>query len=359
MKIVVFSDLHAHPFKPYATILPNGAHSRLTDAIECVRQVVRVAVEADADLVLFGGDLFHARRTINVPAFNAAYETLAGFVGHQIPLVMIPGNHDQADKAGAEHSVYAFRAFATVCEKPGWEIVTGKSGALYAIMALPYTENLEQIRDAVREPGPRGGPKLLLGHLGIQGADLGADFVYENPHDATLADLNVDAFDACFLGHYHKHQQLAERCWYVGAPLQHTWGDRDQWRGCLIYDTKARDIELVGLEAPQFVRLQEGQKVPPKDCYVRIEDDRAWTEEKREQARQSLSARSVEIVPPKNGEKKAAGPRLDLAPSTATQDMLERYVRSGVQSAEGLDEQYLLQLGHEVLEEVGGGDEVA
>lgn len=354
MNIVLFSDLHAHPFRPYATILPNGMNSRLADAISCVQQVLGVAVGADADLVLFGGDLFHARRTINVAAFNATYEAMAAFLVQGIPLAMIHGNHDQADKAGEEHSIHAFRTFATVVDQPGWQVVTGKSGEQYSLLGVPYSENLAHVRDAVREPGPRG-HKLLLAHLGVQGADLGADFVYENPHDATLADLNVDAFDACFLGHYHKHQQLAERCWYIGAPLQHTWGDRDQWRGCLIYDTETKDIQRVGLQAPRFEVMREGQPVPPEDCYLRVEDDRPWPDDRREEQRLQWKARSLEIVPAKNGAT-AAGPRLDLAPSMSSQDMLERYILSGVQLAEGLDEQYLLQMGQEILAEVGGDD---
>jgi DNA repair exonuclease SbcCD nuclease subunit len=319
--------------------------------------VLGVATGCDADLVLFGGDLFHARRTINVAAFNATYEAMAAFRVQGIPLVLIHGNHDQADKHGEEHSVHAFRTFATVCDQPGWELVTGKSGTPYAIMGVPYTENLAQVQDAVREPSPvHHTHRILLAHLGVQGATLGADFVYANPHDAKLSDLNLDAFDAAFLGHYHKHQQLAERCWYIGAPLQHNWGDRDQWRGCLIYDTDTHSIEKVDLKAPRFEMLQGGQEVPPPDCYVRVEDDRAWTDEKRETMRTMVEARSLEVVPPKNGTKTTTGPRLDIAPSASTQDMLERYVCSGVQSSEGLDEQYLLQLGREIMEEVGGDD---
>ena len=357
MKIVVFSDLHAHPFKPYATVLANGMNSRLAHAVSCVKQVLNIAKREKADLVLFGGDMFHQRRTIAVPAFNAIYEAFAQFAVARIPVVMIHGNHDQADRNGDAHSLYTFRTLATVCDSPGWVTVSGRSGAPYAILGLPYTENVEHVREVVRQPCPLPQAKpLLLAHLGVQGATLGSDFIYSNPHDVTLSDLNLDAFDAAFLGHYHKHQQLAERCWYVGAPLQHTWGDVGQSRGCVVYDVDDRTVTHVPLEAPQFVVLEEGEKAPVVGSYVRIEDDRAWPDEKREEVRARLDAASVEVVPPKSKPPVKAA-RLEINPSSSLSDALVSYVVSGVQPYDGLDDGYLLQMGSEILASVEGTDD--
>ena len=364
MRVALFSDLHAHPFKPYATILENGMNSRLSDAVACINQLLVYCIANDVDLVLFGGDLFHVRRTINVAAFNAVYEEMSKFAVHGIPLVLIHGNHDQADKRGSQHSIHAFRTFCNVVDDPGWLVVRGKSGEPCAIMAIPYMENVAHLRDLVQEPCPVAKtPKILLGHLGIQGAKVGADFVYTNPHDADANDLNYKAFDAVYLGHYHQHQPVAFNAWYIGAALQHNWGDRDQWRGFLVYDTKLRTHERLTLSAPQFVECEESwfhkrfhndDHGPFQDNYVRVIDNTnaEWLEDEREEMRTQIGARSLELVPPKTAIVRAKSARIEVDPSMSFSDLLRRYVSSGMHATGGLDEDYLLQIGQDILEEV-------
>lgn len=362
-KIVLFSDLHAHPFKPYATILENGMNSRLADAVSCVEQIVAYCNEdPEVEAVAFAGDMFHVRRTINVPAFNAIYEALARFRTIGVPLVMIHGNHDQADRLGESHAIYAFRTFATVLDRPGWEILQGRSGYPFTLLGVPYMEDVQSLREVVDTPAPATGlPRLFLGHLGIQGARVGADFVYTNPHDAAAHDLNQDAFDAGFLGHYHIHQAVGPRFWYIGAPLQHNWGDAHQWRGFLTYDMDRGTIEHHDLVAPRFLRVEAAHlstlsqaqaQALLRDSYVRVTDRRTWTDDEREAWRQMTGARSVEVVNEVQHKPEQQGPRIEVGPGMSPQDLLATYVRSGIQPHDDLDEDYLLQLGLDVMEEV-------
>jgi DNA repair exonuclease SbcCD nuclease subunit len=361
MKLVFFSDLHAHPFKPYATILANGMNSRLADAVGCVEQIYEYCTSHPVDAVLFGGDMFHVRRTIVVQAFNAVYEAMSKFKLSNIPALLIGGNHDQADRDGSEHSVHAFRTFATVVDEPGWVTWPTKSGEIQ-LLAVPYCEDVEVIRSLADMVTKGNRPRLFLGHFGVQGAKVGADFVYENPYDVTVADLNQPSFDAGFLGHYHLYQPVGMNFHYIGAPLHHSWGDVGQPRGFIVYDTETKTHEYINLRAPRFVDPDLGvlketlkqQSTIFEDCYVRTYDGRSWSDDEREDMCKKLKARSFEVFPPKvksaNGQK--PGARLEFKPGASYPDMVERYVRSGVQSAEGLDPEYLAQLGAEVLEEV-------
>lgn len=355
MKIALFSDLHAHPFKPYAKVLSDGMNSRLRDAINCIEQIVEECVINDVDLVLFGGDLFHVRRQINVMAFNAAYQALSKFRVHNIPVALIPGNHDMADKEGKDHSTYAFRTFCTVIDEPSWYLLQGRNGETCAVLGIPYTENVAHLQQVVQAPPPAAGvPKILLGHLGIQGAKVGADFVFSNPHDARIEDLQCSKFDQVFLGHYHLHQQLAPNAWYIGAPLQHNWGDRGQPRGFLIYDTETHSHEFVSLNAPEFVQVDPGGSAAGKaGDYVRLVDTRQWSEDERENYRQKIQAASLEIVPPKVQLRPSTAPRIEITPTMTLQESMTKYVMSGRHSTDGLDDSYLLQIGREILEEVG------
>jgi DNA repair exonuclease SbcCD nuclease subunit len=226
-------------------------------------------------------------------------------------------------------------------------------------MAVPYIENIPQLREAVNTPCPDpGAHKLLLGHLGIQGAKVGADFVYTNPHDAALSDLNVSAFDAVFLGHYHEYQQLASNAWYIGAPLQHNWGDRGSTRGFIIYDTETRTHEHVPLKAPKFVQVRDVDPTYPirsiadaEDGFVRVVSEALWSETKREDLRAAIGARSLEIIRPKDASLVTPAQRMVIDPSQSPEEVLEKYVLSGINNLDGLDDNYLIQMGREIMRE--------
>lgn len=354
--IVIFSDLHAHGFKPYATILPNGMHSRLADAVNCISQIYDYSVAIKADAVLFGGDLFHVRKTISVAAFNAVYEQMSRFATAHIPVTMIHGNHDQADRDGTVHSIHAFRSFLDVIDHPGWnQIRCVNTGETVHLLAVPYIENLLQLREIVNTSCPSSSThKMMLAHLGIQGALIGSDFVYPNPFDAAVSDLNVTAFDSVYLGHFHLHQQLAPNAWYIGAPLQHNWGDRkDQQRGFLVYDTETGTHERVQLKAPKFVEVLDTEQYNnTDDNFIRIVSTRKWDESEREECRLKLGARSVEITPPKFTVDKTVAPRFEVDPSQSSEEILEKYVLSGMSNLDGLDENYLIQMGRDIMREV-------
>lgn len=234
-KVLAFSDLHAHAFQPYSTILPNGRNSRLQDAVDCINQILQYSLQEDIDLVLFCGDLFHTRKHIVTQAFNAVYEALAKFQVFGIPLVMIHGNHDQADREGKHHAIFPFKTFATVVDEPGWYEVQGKE-QLYSIFAVPYIEDAEHLRDVMgsTRASTVGCASIFMGHFGLQGAKAGADFVYRNPVEPKTGDLNPGQFDLGLLGHFHIHQKVADKFYYIGAPLQHNWGDSRQIRGFVL-----------------------------------------------------------------------------------------------------------------------------
>lgn len=357
MKIGLLSDLHAHPFRAYAEILEGGINSRLRHAIDVVEECLEVCLEQGVQALLFGGDLFHVRRKIDVTAFNLAYEVFARFPMNGIELVMIHGNHDQADKHGSQHSVHAFRTFASVIDEPGWEMIDTRQETI-GVFGVPYTENLEHLRQAVQEPCPwEPAPKIFLGHLGIQGAKVGADFVYTNPHDAKVSDLSPSRFDAVWLGHYHIPQTLDYNSHYIGAPLHHNWGDRNQKRGFVIYDTETMKHKRHLLRrAPRFTQVISEAELCEyvqsfEGDYLRLVTAEEWSEDRREAKRQELGARSFEVVPPKI-EAQVQEARIEVDPSTSIQDILDQYVKSGVQPADELDLDYLIQIGRNILEQV-------
>lgn len=348
-KVAFFSDLHGHPFQPYATILSNGMNSRLYDAVFCLAQIRHYCIVNNIKTVLFGGDLFHVRRTINVSAFNAVYEELSEFRHYGINVFLIHGNHDQANKDGDVHSLKALKDISRVISDPGWvRVAEGVN-----VLCVPYLEDVEALREIVKFPEMcKADHKLFLGHFGIQGAQVGADFVYAGPHDPKVEDLCCETFDRVYLGHYHIHQQVADNGYYIGATLAHNWGDKNQTRGFLVYDTEARDHEFIELKSPKFVELDHSAEAyAGGDDFVRIVDTYdKWDKQRVANAKAEWGCRSLETIKPK--QLVIPQQRIDVSSNSGFSEIVDKYVKS--QTLDGdLDDNYLKALGSEILDEVG------
>jgi len=350
-KIVLFSDLHAHGFKHYSSINSQGHNTRLVDAVNCVKQVISHAIDIKADLVLFGGDLFHVRKNISVEAFNLVYDAFLDLKKKSdIPLFMIHGNHDQVDRLGKDHSIYSFKSLAVVANDRDVYPIKGASGKAYEIAAIPYTDDLSQVEEIVGKKRSKKATNIFLGHLGIQGAKIGSDFVYSNPNDPTTGNLKPNSYDALFLGHFHLHQELASNAWYIGAPLHHNWGDVGDSRGFLVYDTDARTVERKYLNAPKFVVLTDQETVNrvEEDNYVKVLTNSVYD---RDVLQNQLKCRFLEF---QSLEKQVIASRVRLAvdPTQSVGDLLKSYVESGMLNSDGLDENYLLSLGADILNDL-------
>ena len=101
------------------------------------------------------------------------------------------------------------------------------------------------------------GSNILLGHFGIQGAEVGSNYVMTSSDLISLRDIPVGDFDQVFLGHFHKPQKLAENVRFVGATHQHNWGDTGQERGVWIWETgiDGHGPRFIPITAPKFITV--------------------------------------------------------------------------------------------------------
>lgn len=280
MRVLLFSDHHAHAFKPYSNVLPSGINSRLWDSIQVLNQIAKLVKRHKVDVVLFGGDLFHVRGTMNVQTFNLVFDAIAHIkISAQVGLLV--GNHDQTNRTGNIHSVYSLGSMVHVMDKPAWNSFQVGSVTLH-VFALPYHSDKDELLHSMEQAiqsHPRGlNPAILLGHVGITGAKVGGNFVLIDNHNLEVADLRFSEFDQVFLGHYHEPQQLAVNVRYLGATHHHNWGDVGSERGCCIWDTQENqqysEPTLIPLKYPRFVTIDHGTSIERDDVadnYVRIQ----------------------------------------------------------------------------------------
>lgn len=345
MKVLLFSDLHAHAWKPYSGILPNGRNSRLQDTINILQQIRFIADSEQVDGILFAGDMFHIRPGLSVmaiPTFNAVFSEIAQLKVNRQFVGLLVGNHDQGDKAGREYSIYAFKSIVTVMDQPGWYTFMSDEAEVLAVLAIPASNDREAMVRSIftgikqRQEEINVGDAhrhIMLGHFGVDGAIVGTNFVLRDDNLLRVTDLQNHQFEQVFLGDYHEPQQLAPNVRYIGATHHHNWGDVGSERGCIIWDSERGTVHGYKLEAPRFVKVAYQGGEPPKevvdDNFVRILCHRQYDFYEQEQVSQMFKvagARHVEFWFDATSE--VAPKTSRFQPTMDTDDMIEAYVEA-------------------------------
>jgi DNA repair exonuclease SbcCD nuclease subunit len=353
MRVLLFTDLHAHAFSKCSTTLPSGRNSRLQDAVDVCDEIYKVCKQASIDGVLFLGDLFHVRGTLKVATLNAAYESFAKIKTAVDWMGILVGNHDQATKLGDEHAVYAFRAIATVMDEP--RIYQFGQDNTLSVFALPYSEDVDGMRENL-EKNRDVEVDACIGHVCISGARPGANFVLKSPNMLTAIDFR--GYPKTFLGHYHMKQDITDNIHYLGSPLQHNWGDVGQQRGYWIWDTNTNGLKFFESDAPKFVLATErpGEYVevsdPAEGNFVRVVSQAVispprWQEIKTSFL-QDLKAKHVEAyVEPTAPTTLDTADQGDYHPSLSFEHMVESFARKNAPKGLNVDE--LIRIGKEAL----------
>ena len=267
MEFLLFSDFHAHNFKNYAkqetTDLQANAtfNSRLLDSLNALYEVVQYAHKNGIKNIIFGGDLFHVRGGVPTDAFNLVFDYIAS--ESALNWLMIPGNHDYADREGYVHALQPFGNLPNV-QLVDWSAYENNDKFVYLdggyIHCVPYTDNLEKAKEALSEVPPEN--CVLLAHLGIQGAVVGSDYVLYNDSDIQVKDVGKELYRCCFFGHFHEHQQVFRNGYYIGALTQHNWGDAGGRRGFVHarIGPERNSIKHIETNAPKFIKIKDGAK---------------------------------------------------------------------------------------------------
>jgi DNA repair exonuclease SbcCD nuclease subunit len=278
-KILLFSDIHLHAFPQFAKEEIGGINSRLFDGLSILDQIATF-VEHNSDIkeVLFGGDLFHVRNNISIPTYNAVLDHLIKFNSRLLEcncyFTLITGNHDQSNRTGTSNSLEILKHIKhygniRYFDEPAIDTLQFNSDISF--VAIPYSENKSITKRYLSTPC-----HIKLAHVGITGSEIGADFVYHNANDYCVGDLALASTTACFLGHFHKHQRLADNCFYIGAPLHHNLGDEGQKRGFMTYDLSTNEFCHHRTNYPEFLALSDetlefmGDGGRVKGAYVKV-----------------------------------------------------------------------------------------
>lgn len=363
-EILIFSDIHIHNHK--------RSSERLEDCLDALKWVFQTAIDREIKEVIFCGDLFHDRQTIDVLIYQRTFNTFEKYLAKDFGLTLLLGNHDLWHYERWDiSSVNPFRAFQniTVIDQPclsTYEIY----GKAYTFAYLPYTHNpvkdlatVNEMWEEAKNTCPDDefmGRKLLFGHVAIDSAlwnlkyKTRSEVSVEHDGDMTVVGPEIfEGWDQVFLGHYHAEQVLGDKknVEYVGSPLELSFGEAFQHKHIIIYDVETGEKEYIRNEfSPKHLIIPEKDldKYDLEGNFVRLEvEDMTNSDliDMRNEINKSKAA-SLEIKPVQKDEEEIE--LIEDAKSILYQEdeMLEKYVEET--DTADLDESKLLKIGKDI-----------
>ncbi|AMB48361.1 metallophosphoesterase [Methylobacterium sp. AMS5] len=255
MVYALFSDQHAHNWSAYSTKLPSGLNSRLDHMLTELKRGAQELRAAGGDTIVFAGDLFHSRGSIDPEVFNPVSETIKGLTWDGFNIVAIPGNHDLK----SNETTVLGNAIQSLSSLKGFTVITEPMHlASLGLAMVPWIPKLDDLKAAlealastIKVPG-KGfdcSETDLVIHAGIDGVLSGVP-----GHGLTPSYLAGLGFRRVFAGHYHHHCAFeAGKVWSIGATTHQTFSDIGTKAGFLLVDDKR--VNYRASRAPSFVEV--------------------------------------------------------------------------------------------------------
>ena len=251
MRYIYFSDFHAHNFSEFSTPDAKFGTSRLRHQVEVLEYLFKQAKDTSS-VLLFGGDLFHQRNSVDTRVFNAVFGVFARY--SDVTVVMIRGNHDSVN-----NSITSPSSIEPFEELPNVSVVTGcevKKVGTDTITCISYGDEVEDMKKFIKDHPAT----LLMAHIGVDGSRSGA-YSHSLGGAFTKADLYNNNYQAVLLGHYHERQMLFQNGGYVGNTVPMSFNDDGETKGYWTFETSdsgktlKNDISYVPIASPKFMTL--------------------------------------------------------------------------------------------------------
>lgn len=287
MKISLFTDIH------WGAKGNSSQHNE--DCLDYIEWFKNKTIEAECDAIVFMGDWFENRNSINVSTLNYSFDGLTRLDALGIPIYFCVGNHDLYHRSNRSlYSTYHFGKFKNV--KIINDIVVEKD-----MLFSPYLfrEEYAELAKIIENKKP----KYVFGHFEFRNFIVtGSDRKMEHGPDHSL----FSAPKYIFSGHYHKRQAL-DNVIYIGNTFPTNYGDAwDDARGMSILDTDTDDVDFIDwAECPKYRKiklssiLSDSSVSFPEKCRVRcsIDIDIGYSEAQsmREELIKQLSLREFTL----------------------------------------------------------------
>lgn len=274
MSIAFLADPHVGNFKAHGGAMVNGLNERGRMSLDTFRGAIKKAIELEVGALCIAGDLFQSRRP--EPAVIAGVLTVLVEEARNLPVLIIPGNHDMLDTFAANRNTACQPLYreATIINTAQWVPIDG--AMVYAVpfqSGEPMSEYLK--REVGREHDIDDGQRILLTHVGVY--DDASPPWCRSAKDAIHADVLFEAmaaggFSLAFVGNYHNGRTWVDddaemKIVQCGTLCPHSHSDAGFFPtvgGLWVYGGMG-DVTPYEVPGPRFYDTLEGRTVGVSD----------------------------------------------------------------------------------------------
>lgn len=223
MKIAIFSDFHLGVINDQDIILDIQ--------FKFIENMIDYLKKNNISEVIFMGDWFHSRKSINVKILDASYKILDMFQKNNIHIYMIVGNHDIYLQENTEiNSIKVYQEMNVSVVSSPIDIMLNEK----TISLIPWGFKITKPVD------------FIFGHFSFQGALYSNAMLNEHGENP---DEMINFASLIFSGHFHYPKEYSYKkgkIVVVGSPLQLTWGEIDEAKGFYVLDLETNYYEMIG-----------------------------------------------------------------------------------------------------------------
>ncbi len=247
MKILHLADLHLG--KIFHDIHLTGDQAYLLD------QATALARDEKVDTVVISGDVYD-RAVPPVEATEILDDFLSRLVlDHGIRVVLIPGNHDSAERMAFASRLLRDRGLHIASDPFACTpLELHDSHGPVTFLPVPYIEPVTFRRhlDDAEITDFTAAYRHVLSGLPVSGRTICVAHCYaadgvgsesERPlaiGGSSMVDAGVFApYSLTLLGHLHRPQKVAPNAWYAGAPLRYSFSELDHDKVFTLFDLDA------------------------------------------------------------------------------------------------------------------------
>ena len=215
LRFLVTGDTQCGNFSQFNYVRKDGMGSRLYNTL-VFNFLLKQCEKLRINKALINGDVFEDCGVIETEVYDAVYCGIERLHSHGIDTAINIGNHDisRVFDNGVLHALRPFRKVAQVIEKP--RLVWG------CLWVVPWMQNIEKLKKAILDGV--GKAECLVLHCGVQGARTGPNSILVK-NALQLDDVKPKSFRLVLLSDYHTQQYLRKNVFYLGSPLQHSFGE--------------------------------------------------------------------------------------------------------------------------------------
>jgi DNA repair exonuclease SbcCD nuclease subunit len=273
INIIFFSDTHLgfdYPLRPRV----NKPH-RGEDFFKNFKAVLSYATINKVDLIVHGGDLFF-RSKVPDPIVDRVYQTLTTFADSQIPVYIVPGNHERSH---LPTSLFLNHPYIHVFDLAKiFSIIINNSRIILGGFPFIRSDIRGGFSSILHQSGwysQDAHIKILVFHQAVEGATVGpGNFTFRNGKDFVPLSLLPNDANALLCGHIHRQQILNKitdkntrsiPVIFSGSTERTSFAEKDEKKGFyhLIFDNNGEQNWI--LKESRFIELPSR---PMKDIYI-------------------------------------------------------------------------------------------